>query len=113
MKEKIEKTAKHLVSMLVGHDFADLESLSKGIRLSQSEMEQAVREYPGTLVMPEGSSIPELDVVEVRDSNPTQWSVDIPLWTKEEGRSDLTMHITMTISRKELMDVEVDDIHVL
>ncbi|MCP4376782.1 MAG: hypothetical protein GY794_11480 [bacterium] len=113
MNEKIETTARHLVGMLVKHDFAGVEALSGGVRLSQKEMEQAVRDYPATLVMPEGQPIPDIDAIEVTGSNPSQWSVDIPLWTNEEGRSDLTMQVTMIESGNELLDVEVDNIHVL
>src|SRR5204862_5472520 len=37
-----------------------------------------------------------VDVVEVGGSNPKRWSVDLQLWTKEEGRSDLTLQMHFT-----------------
>lgn len=113
MNEKIQATAKRLVTMLVAHDFAGLEAWSKGIRLKQEHMADALREYPGNFVMPPGSRLPHLDAVEVRDSQPRRWSVDIPLWTEEEGRSDLTVQVTMIESGNDLMGVEIDNIHVL
>ena len=112
MNDKIQKTARRLVTMLAAHDFAGLESWSKGVRLTQSEMEAAIREYGRTLVVPPDRTIPELDVVKVTKADPERWSVDIPLWTTEEGRSDLTLEVTMIGSGRELMDVEIDDIHV-
>ncbi|WP_422652961.1 DUF7668 domain-containing protein [Archangium sp.] len=35
-----------------------------------------------------------------------------PLWTREEGRSDLTLSVT-AIKQGETYTVEVDDLHVL
>ncbi len=98
--------------MLADRDFAGLASWSKGVRLTQSEMASAVNEYGRTIVVPPGQVIPNLDVVKVENSEPESWSVDVPLWTKEEGRSDLTLEVTMTESGRDLMDVEIDDIHV-
>ena len=34
------------------------------------------------------------------------------LWTAEEGRSDLTLELTLTDSRGEIYQIEIDDIHV-
>ncbi len=113
MNEKIQTTAKRLVTLLVAHDFAGLEEWSQGVRLKREQMAEALNQYPGYFVMPPEPTVPYLDVVEVIDSSPKQWSVDIPLWTQEEGRSDLTMQVTMIESENEMMIVEIDDIHVL
>ena len=113
MNEKIQTTAKRLVTLLVAHDFAGLEEWSQGVRLKREQMAKALNQYPGYFVMPPEPTVPYLDVVEVIDSSPKQWSVDIPLWTQEEGRSDLTMQVTMIESENEMMNVEIDDIHVL
>jgi hypothetical protein len=45
--------------------------------------------------------------------NPKCWSVNLPLWTKEEGRSDLTLQMHFTESDGALYAVEIDDLHVL
>jgi len=100
------------MTMLAAHDFAGLESWSKGVRLTQAEMATAIREYGSILVVPPGLTIPELDVVKVTRADTERWSVGIPLWTMEEGRSDLTLEVTMIGSGRELMDVEIDDINV-
>jgi hypothetical protein len=36
----------------------------------------------------------------------------MPLWTKEEGRSDLTLELTVTMGANDTQ-IELDDIHVL
>ena len=99
--------------MLVVGDFVGLETLSGGVRLSQAEIARAVHDYPGTLMLPPNSGDFCLDVIELTGSRPRRWSVDIALWTREEGRSDLTMQVTMTDSGSDLLDVEIDNIHVL
>lgn len=98
--------------MLAGHDFVGLATWSKGVRMNQAEMETAVREYGSDIIVPPGQAIPNLDVVKVMNTKPERWNVDIPLWTTEEGRSDLALEVTMIESGQEWMDVEIDDIHV-
>jgi hypothetical protein len=63
--------------------------------------------------MPDDSVFESLDVIEVSNSNPKTFSVNINLLSVEEGRSDLTLETHMSESNGELMDVEIDDIHVL
>jgi hypothetical protein len=53
-----------------------------------------------------------MDVVEVRGAKLPQFSICMPLWTQEEGRSDLTLELTVKVLNK-IMEVELDDIHVL
>ncbi|NQT71153.1 MAG: hypothetical protein HQ553_00115 [Chloroflexi bacterium] len=112
-KLKILKTAKHLVSLLVQGDYDELISLSNGIRLQASEMKKALAEYPATFIMPDNIVFEDFDVIEIAESDPPKYSVDIDLWSEEEGRSDLTLQTTMIESEKEIMAVEIDDIHVL
>ena len=45
-------------------------------------------------------------------SRPDAVTLDVPLWTREEGRSDLTLSVT-AIKQGETYTVEVDDLHVL
>jgi hypothetical protein len=54
-----------------------------------------------------------LDIVEVEGSSLKSWSVNLPLWTNEEGRSDLTLEMRFTESEAAIYTVEIDDLHVL
>ena len=54
-----------------------------------------------------------LDMVEMAGSRPKSWSVNLPLWTEEEGRSDLTLEMRFTESEADTYSVEIDDLHVL
>lgn len=59
---------------------------------------------------PTGFSL--MNVVAIRNVTPKRWSVAMPLWTKEEGRSDLTVEMTISESNSTFL-IEVDDIRVL
>jgi hypothetical protein len=52
-----------------------------------------------------------VDVYE-QTSQPDAVTLDVPLWTREEGRSDLTLSVT-AIKQGDTYTVEVDDLHVL
>jgi hypothetical protein len=112
MNEKLAELVSHIVSMLVAGRYADLEQQTHGVRLTANEMAEAIADYGRTLVLPPRDGFRLMNVVEIKNAQPKRWSVAMPLWTKEEGRSDLT--VEMTISEHEnVFLIELDDIHVL
>lgn len=70
-----------------------------------------VRDYPADLVdLPEeGWQLSEAVPV---PGQAGVWFVVVPLWTRQEGRSDLSMEATV-VERGDEVDVQVDNIHVL
>jgi len=61
--------------------------------------------YPGTLV---DDTTAQLDVVELAPPGTQAWSVRVPLWTVEEGRSDLQLLLTVAMVGGS-PSVEIDD----
>lgn len=110
---RVKATVTQLLRWLVAGDFAAIEQLSGGVRLSADLMRQAVSEYGRTPVMPPPPTLDELDAIEVVGARPRAWSVRVDLWTAEEGRSDLTLECTLIDRPGELLAVEVDNLHVL
>ena len=104
-----ESAVREVVELLARGEYAALERLTGGVRLTADEMATAVAEYGRTLIVPLPGAAP-LDVVPHRDGG--GWSVDVPLWTAEEGRSDLTLQLTV-VKEVSAPRIEVDDIHVL
>lgn len=102
-----------LLRWLVAGDYASIERTTKGIRLSAALLRLAVADYGQTLIMPPASSLDQLDVIEVKGSDPRTWSVRVDLWTAEEGRSDLSLECTLIDLAGDRLDVEVDNLHVL
>ena len=104
---------RRVVDALVRGDYEELERMSGGVRLSAEEMAGAVRAYGRTLVALPDEGFDNLDVVELEDARPRAWSVHVDLWTAEEGRSDLTLELTLRERGGDDYEVEIDDIHVL
>lgn len=109
---RITKTAQSIVEMLVERHYTELERLSGGVRLSAQAIELAVSQYGRTLCRVPAERWPDLDVVEVTGAVPARFSVRVDLWTSEEGRSDLSLELTL-IDDGETLAVEIDDLHVL
>lgn len=101
----------NVVELLRSGRFEEVERLSNGTRFSADQLRGAVNAYPYRLVgLPEDADA-LMDVVPVA-GHPSQWSVIQPLFTAQEGRSDLSLVLTITRERATFL-VEVDDIHVL
>jgi hypothetical protein len=113
MPPTFKRAVKRIVEMLVAGDYRGLERVSRGVRLTAAHFEEGVREYGRTLVMPPDPVFERLDVVEVKNVTPRRWGVRVDLWTVEEGRSDLTLEVTLVEQYGEEPLVEVDDLHVL
>ena len=102
-----------VVADLASGNFEEVARRSNYRRLSASEIAQAVRSYGRELVPlpPEAFSL--VDFVSVRGSNPPKWSVVVPLFTKEEGRSDLSLELSLCRSSPHAYAFEIDGIRVL
>ena len=112
MNGKIKLVVRQVLSWLAADDFAKIAELTNGVRMSRDEIEIAIRDYGRTVCVPPEHAFNLMDLVEVRGANIPQFSVRMPLWTQEEGRSDLTVELTIKVSN-ENTEVELDDIHVL
>jgi hypothetical protein len=108
-----EPAVREVVTLLSRGDYYALERLTAGERLSASELAQAVRGYPATLRAPPSWEAVPLDVVPVTSANSPTWSVVVPLWTVEEGRSDLSLELTVQQRPDGGYNVGIDDLHVL
>jgi hypothetical protein len=100
-----------VVELLVNNEFEALSALTNGIRLDSTQMSEAISSYGRNLVMPPTGAYMSMDAIEVTGAKPRKWSVVMPLWTREEGRSDLAVELTL-VERVGHWDVELDDIRV-
>lgn len=112
MNEQLKEPVFQVVTLLVAGRYAELEALTHNVRLTAKEMATAVADYGRKLILPPDSGFKLMDVVEVKSTQPKKWSITMPLWTQEEGRSDLTAEITV-IERQNGFAIELDDVHVL
>ena len=112
MKIILKNIVAHLVELLSKGDYCEVETLTSGIRLPKDQIEAAIEQYGRTLAFPPEEAFDLMDIVEIRDAFPPAWSVTMPLWTVEEGRSDLSLELTI-INEPSGPRIELDDIHVL
>jgi hypothetical protein len=112
MKERLKKPVRQVVELLVARKYAELESLTNGVRLSATDIAAAIAGYGRQLVSLPNDAFSLMDVVKVKGAEPPKWSIVMPLWTQEEGRSDLSIELTV-IERDNRFAIELDDIHVL
>jgi len=104
--------ARTVIDGLADGDYDAVVQICAKSRLTSDELREVIREYGRTLVHPPADAYQHLDAVQVNGTALPTWSVRAPLWTKEEGRSDLTLELTISLGPDEPI-VELDDLHVL
>ena len=112
VNEHLKEPVRQVIALLVAGKYAELETVTHGIRLKAKDMATAVAEYGKKLIQPPDDGFGLMNVVEVKNGCQRRWSIAMPLWTQEEGRSDLTLEMTV-IEQQNDFAIELDDLHVL
>ncbi|MCP2226062.1 hypothetical protein OKW12_001468 [Pseudomonas silensiensis] len=98
-----------LVDALVNGDFDKISAENWYGRLNKHDIEERLSEYGNTLVLPPASFIEKIDTYEYNDGSGL--ALDVPLWTEEEGMSDLTLSLELiydgTQSKLQMTDLRV------
>lgn len=97
--------------MLVAGRFDDLERLDEGGRMKAGEWRRGLDEFGKTLIAPPPEDLESADVIPVSGTNDS-WSVWYRLWTKQEGKSDLSLELTVRDSGGGQMHIELDGLRV-
>ncbi|WP_438269359.1 DUF7668 domain-containing protein [Pseudomonas mandelii] len=66
--------------------------------LNEPDINARISEYGNTLALPPASFVEKIDNYEYKDGSGL--ALDTPLWTKEEGMSDLTLSLVLIYSKK-------------
>jgi|688.fasta_scaffold05036_16 hypothetical protein len=110
--DAINTAVEHVVNLLAERRYSDLEELTRSRRLTATQIEHAIKEYGREVISPPHVELLDADIVQVEGVSPPRYSVRYDLWTKEEGRSDLSIELTIQFEHYGLQ-VELDNIHVL
>lgn len=102
---------RRLLVDLVSDNLAALVADGRIGRLTETEIRAAIAEYGRTLVVPPETALHSADEYP-QNSAPNQSWIDVPLWTEEEGRSDLTLSLIAT-KRGGTYELRIQDLHVL
>ena len=87
---EIEAIVRSVIWQLVSKDYEGLIKRCPRSQYTADEIRIAVEQYGRTLVMPPASGYENLvRTYEVQGAEHPTWEVEAPLWTSEEGRSDL------------------------
>jgi hypothetical protein len=79
-------------------------------RVKRSDLHRVMSDYPDTFISPPKDAYDDLDILD-EDSGNT-WFADIPLWSEEEGMSDLCLVVTIILDKDAPPRVELDDCRV-
>ena len=103
MPQPLIRAVREVAELIAYGDLAGVVGRCVCSRLSTQDLSRVIREYGRTPAPPPGDAYADLDAVPIRGASPPAWSVRAPLWTVEEGRSDLTLELTVSIKAGETM----------
>lgn len=102
MKRELEPVVRQVIHLLVTHRYYELEALTGGVHLSGAEIQTGVEDYGRRLADPPQEAYGLLHAVRVLVAEHETWFVRMPLWTEEEGRSDLEVEMTVIFQEGEV-----------
>ncbi len=111
MNADLKTPVRKIIELLVAKEYEAVANLISQQRLDSTSIRNAITDYGRTLTLPPPSVLDSLDVVQIKGFSPKRWSVWVNLWTVEEGRSDLSVELTLIQSKDDFL-IELDNIHV-
>lgn len=110
--DTVQRVTLTVANLIADGNYAGVVQACSSSRLTEAAIQGVIRDYGRTVVRLPANYSDYLDVVAVKGrSNPT-WSIRAPLWTLEEGRSDLTLELTV-VDEVGGPTVELDDLKVM
>ena len=107
----IRKTVRHIVDLIAIQRYDLVLKVCSSSRLTEADLEHAMNEYGVHAMLAPEDADQYIEAVAIKDSLVPTWSLWAPLWTQEEGRSDLILELTIAIHATHA-DVELDNLHV-
>jgi hypothetical protein len=108
----LKSAAREMVDRLVHEDYESAVKRCIKSRLTSDDLRTVIRDHGRRLMSPPEDAYNKLDAVQVKGAVVPTWSVRVPLWTEEEGRSDLTLELTIAVGSG-VPSIEMDDLEVL
>ncbi|MDR1626298.1 MAG: hypothetical protein LBT33_07125 [Spirochaetia bacterium] len=105
-KEKI----KNLVIDLSNKNYKKIEIEKANGRINIMDLENAIKEYGKTIIPLAEEAFEIAHIYKIEKEN--RMDIYMPLWTKEEGRSDLTLSILCYLKNNQ-PSIEINDLEVL
>ncbi|MBU6952489.1 hypothetical protein [Hahella sp. HN01] len=112
MDDNIIGLLESLVVLLVNSKFSEIVARNENGRLSQSEIEAALREYPGLISLPPESAYSSVCVYDIYDDVTEARRIEFDLWYDGEV-SDLNLSAEIKKNSSGELVITIEDIHVL
>ena len=97
-----------IVARLAAGDFEGV--WTDHLALGTGDLGAWIRDYPATLTSLPDEAWQLSDAIPL-ENDPGSWAATVPLWTEQEGRSDLTL--TATLRAGQIPSIVDLDVHVL
>jgi hypothetical protein len=110
-QSEVRDAVERLVDDIVAGRFQDLEADGRLGTTTAGELRNAVLHYGRTITHLPSEAWRLVDEF-FDETRPDEISMDVPLWTVEEGRSDLTLSVSCRRDRTGI-SVAIEDLHVL
>jgi hypothetical protein len=105
-----ESIIKEIVYNISMNNYEAIKVNRQNGRVDIDDLKRVIAEYGCTIVLLPDEAFTKAEIYDVKDEN--RLDVYIPLWTEEEGRSDLTLSLSCYIIN-ETAKVEISDLGVL
>lgn len=110
MKNTLIKELNKIIILLVNKEYEELINEIDCQDLSSDDILNIIEDFGETLIVPSLEELEQLNIIDIDDN---EWAIDFDLWTKESGKSDLTIQLTIKRNSDNNLDTKLDDIHVL
>jgi hypothetical protein len=110
-EDQIRSIVIDLLVLLADGDYESIMERCGGSRLNGDDLQAAIRDYGRKVIAPPGDYA-HVNMGEVEAATVPTWWVVADLWTEEEGRSDLSLELTIAFAPSGPV-IEIDNLHVL
>lgn len=100
----------NLIDALVNGDFDKISDNDWYGRLNKPDLEARIAEHGNTLVAPPDFFVERIDIYEYEDGSGL--ALNVPLWTEEEGMSDLTLSLELSYEGTKIK-LQMTDLRIL
>lgn len=109
---EIEAIVRSVIWQLVSKDYEGLVKRCPRSSMTTSQIRTAIQEYGRTFVMPPSSGYEKLlHTYQIENTDCPAWHIEAPLWTEEEGRSDLEVSLRIEF-RDDAPQIMIQNVHV-
>jgi hypothetical protein len=102
-----------VIDFLAAEDYEGALEAAPTTRMSAQDLANSINEYGARLVPTPEYGLRQLDMTRVTTAEIPTWHVVAPIWTVEEGRSDLSLELWVRHLGRGLYSAELLNLHVL